>query len=172
MPAFALNAQSGPLLSSPYQPPSRAQTPIVFLSLFAFYWVTPANICWARVLIHWLLTAAVCGREVRKPHCSDGETESWKEQVPHMMMVALAEPGLPAWVLSRSAGSVVVSLWSLYQIFKNMPILWVSIFNSFFFFGSIVDLQCCVHFRCIAKWFSYIYIHTHTYIYISNDLAI
>ena len=162
MPAFALNAQSGPLLSSPYQPPSRAQTPIVFLSLFAFYWVTPANICWARVLIHWLLTAAV---EVRKPHCSDGETESWKEQVPHMMMVALAEPGLPAWVLSRSAGSVVVSLWSLYQIFKNMPILWVSIFNSFCFWKYSWFTMLC-SFQVYSKVIQlYIYTHTHIHIY-------
>ena len=162
MPAFALNVQSGPLLSSPYQPPSRAQTPIVFLSLFAFYWVTPANICWARVLIHWLLTAAV---EVRKPHCSDGETESWKEQVPHMMMVALAEPGLPAWVLSRSAGSVVVSLWSLYQIFKNMPILWVSIFNSFFFWKYSWFTMLC-SFQVYSKVIQlYIYTHTHIHIY-------
>ena len=162
MPAFALNVQSGPLLSSPYQPPSRAQTPIVFLSLFAFYWVTPANICWARVLIHWLLTAAV---EVRKPHCSDGETESWKEQVPHMMMVALAEPGLPAWVLSCSADSVVVSLWSLYQIFKNMPILWVSIFNSFFFWKySWFTMLCSFQFY-IKVIHLYIYTHTHIHIY-------
>ena len=27
-----------------------------------------------------------------------------------------------------------------------------------FFYWSIVDLHCCISFRCIAKWFSYIYI--------------
>ena len=30
---------------------------------------------------------------------------------------------------------------------------------------SIVDLQCCVNFCCIAKWFRYIYIHIHIYTY-------
>ena len=28
-----------------------------------------------------------------------------------------------------------------------------------YFYWSIVDLQCCVNFRCTAKWFSYIYIY-------------
>ena len=28
----------------------------------------------------------------------------------------------------------------------------------FFFFWSVVDLQCCVRFWCTAKWFSYTYI--------------
>ena len=27
------------------------------------------------------------------------------------------------------------------------------------FYGSTVDLQCCVNFRCTAKCFSYTYIH-------------
>ena len=31
-----------------------------------------------------------------------------------------------------------------------------------FFNCSVVDLQCCVHFCCAAKWFSYIYTHTHS----------
>ena len=28
-----------------------------------------------------------------------------------------------------------------------------------FSFWSILDLQCCVNFKCMAKWFNYIYIH-------------
>ena len=27
----------------------------------------------------------------------------------------------------------------------------------------IVDLQCCINFRCIAKWFSYIYTYIHSF---------
>ena len=34
-------------------------------------------------------------------------------------------------------------------------------FQSFLFFWSIVDLQCCVSFRCIAKWmYMYMYIYS------------
>ena len=39
-----------------------------------------------------------------------------------------------------------------------------SSFFNLFINWSIVNLQCCVGFRCIAKWFSYIY----NWIYILN----
>ena len=35
----------------------------------------------------------------------------------------------------------------------------VTFYFILFFNWSIVDVQCCVSFRCTAKWFSYIYIH-------------
>ena len=35
---------------------------------------------------------------------------------------------------------------------------------SFFLNRSIVDVQCCVSFRCIAWWLSYIYIYIYIYI--------
>ena len=37
------------------------------------------------------------------------------------------------------------------------------VFN--FFNWTIVDLQCCVSFRCTAKWFSYTYIHIYSFMY-------
>ena len=33
-------------------------------------------------------------------------------------------------------------------------------------YWSIVDLQCCIHFRCTAKWFSYTYIYICVCVYI------
>ena len=33
---------------------------------------------------------------------------------------------------------------------------------NFILYWSIVDLQCCVNFRCTAKWFSYTYTYTHS----------
>ena len=45
-----------------------------------------------------------------------------------------------------------------------------SIFNqgmcfNFYFYWRVVGLQCCVSFRCKAKWLSYTHTHTHIYIY-------
>ena len=65
----------------------------------------------------------------------------------------------------------------LFQVslkFSNLPIYsypcWnTSLFFSLFFFlnWSIVDLQCCVSFRCKAKWFRYTYIYFF-FIFFSN----
>ena len=34
---------------------------------------------------------------------------------------------------------------------------WFAMHFSVYFYECIVDLQCCVSFRCRAKWFGYIY---------------
>ena len=39
------------------------------------------------------------------------------------------------------------------------------IFLPLFFNWSRVDLQCCVSFRCMAEWFSYICVYTHAHTY-------
>ena len=36
----------------------------------------------------------------------------------------------------------------------------------FILFWSTVDLKCCIHFKCTAKWSNYTYIYTYIYIYI------
>ena len=52
---------------------------------------------------------------------------------------------------------------------------WLYHFDSSSFFiicisyWSIVDLQCCVSFRCTAKWFSYTYTYIHSF---SNSFPI
>ena len=43
---------------------------------------------------------------------------------------------------------------------------WATCFPSltfFFFYWSIVDLQCCVNFWCSSKWFSDTYTHIHSF---------
>ena len=44
-------------------------------------------------------------------------------------------------------------------------IFWSKISTSHFkkFYWSIVDLQCCVGFRCTAKWFHYSYTNMHSF---------
>ena len=56
-------------------------------------------------------------------------------------------------------------LEGIVSFFTNTFLSSCSFFKiTYLFFWRIVDLQCCVSFRCIAKRFSYIYIYTHTHI--------
>ena len=78
--------------------------------------------------------------------------------------------GLKANVQSRDAPSCG-TLWKLpiTPSFKSPPLAFVAnLFLFLFFFliilyWSTVDLQCCVSFRCIAKWFSYTYAYIHSF---------
>ena len=63
---------------------------------------------------------------------------------------------------SNSNGFVYLLVWS--RIPSNNSCVKQSLgvlFSFFNFYWSIVDLQCCVSFRCTAKWVTY----TNTYIH-------
>ena len=49
-----------------------------------------------------------------------------------------------------SLGSLKLSLWFFKTLYWNV---------------SRVDLQCCISFRCIAKWFSYTYTPVYSFLY-------
>ena len=51
----------------------------------------------------------------------------------------------------------VLLVWSLAARVTSLLMLYFCLF--IYFYWSIVDLQCCVSFRCTAKWFSFIYIY-------------
>ena len=55
------------------------------------------------------------------------------------------------------------SLLSLFSIFLNICFMFSTSFlkNYLIFYWSTIDLQCCVSFRCTAKWFSYMYIYIY-----------
>ena len=63
----------------------------------------------------------------------------------------------------------VNSMWNMVEGINNSRIqliTWFGVFPSlgFFFFNfywCIIDLQCCISFRCTAKWISYIYMYIH-----------
>ena len=76
---------------------------------------------------------------------------------------------------------VVCTSPSAWSSFVSIPLLIFSILflshcpsRTFLFFPfinffnwSVVDLECCVSFRCTVKWFSHTYIYTHIYINLS-----
>ena len=69
-----------------------------------------------------------------------------------------------------------VFLQSTHFFFFNISILLESLLHLFiFYFGycfwSIVDLQYCVSFRCIAKWYGYLVIHVYTVLF-SNSFPL
>ena len=82
---------------------------------------------------------------------------------------------LPCWCLYHGSAYFTSSPTSLHLLIPGVmergrgslvPLFHhVSFFIYFTLYWSIVDLQCCVSFRCSAKWFSYVYIYIYIYIH-------
>lgn len=75
--------------------------------------------------------------------------------------------GLNPWQLTHGAGKATYQVWSSPSLVTNtnplslisLPGWWVASARLFFFFySSIVGLQCCINFCCIEKWLGYTHI--------------
>ena len=72
--------------------------------------------------------------------------------------------GCSNWI-SISRDSWASLLFNLYWLWDHLGLVTISVISLFFFLlifknWSVVNLQCCVSFCCIAKWVSYTYIHS------------
>ena len=64
--------------------------------------------------------------------------------------------------------SLLVNIFfSFFFFFLNK--YWIYFFLIFILYWGLVDLQCCVSFRCTAKWFSYAYTYIRSF---SNSFPI
>ena len=90
------------------------------------------------------------------------------------LMLSITSPCL-IWLITGSLNlfKKYFSVWCSFSICFYLTFLCsysgVRVFcNYYFFYWSIVDLHCCISFRCTAKWFSYIYM----YVYILSQVLL
>ena len=72
------------------------------------------------------------------------------------------------YFLAICMSSLEKNLFNSLANFKTMLLGFCFCFRHWafktFFYWSIVDLQCCVSFRCTAKWISYTYTHIYSFL--------
>ena len=66
--------------------------------------------------------------------------------------------GILIWIYSHS-----LVIYILYFNYLFMILAYFSLFNHFYW--SIVNLQCCINFRCTVKWFHYTHIHIYVFLF-------
>ena len=57
----------------------------------------------------------------------------------------------------------VSELWAFLCVCFFIILMYFILLKKFFYW-SVVDLQCCVSFRCTAKWISYTYTYIHSFL--------
>ena len=60
---------------------------------------------------------------------------------------------------------MVSYIWEDFSLVRKIFYLYLFVFFKNFFW-SRVDLQCCISFRCIAKWTSYPCTHLHSFFWL------
>ena len=142
-----------------------------------WYCIVNGPICWWRfcvgrrwdlfLRVAWGLKLLFCG------HVSEWCLE-WRPCLCALQFMSCLAPVCPltlVMILRKTEGQVHLEFLPHFMVKETEGQRWegarpgsLSDFFFFNFYWSIVDLQCCVNFRCTAKWISYTYTSIHSFL--------